>query len=168
MSDPTPNHDVEAQSGCCGGGGSKTQNGTGKSIMVEFRDFILGGNLIRIAVAFVLALAIEKLVQAFVSSFITPILGIIGARDFSELAFTIRKSKFVYGTFLDALISFITISLVLFFCLILPVQRYGGRCVPSWILRKCPYCYADMPAIGTKCQSCCTVVEPIPIGQKTA
>lgn len=161
-------NDVEARGGCCVGGKNKTQTGTGKSCLEEFRDFIFGGNLIRIAVAFVLALALEKMISAFVSSFVTPILGIIGARDFTDLNFFIRSSKFTYGVFLDAVISFIVISLVLFLCLILPVQRYGGRCVPSWIMRKCPYCYADMPAIGTKCQSCCSSVEPLPIGQKAA
>lgn len=164
----TPENDIEQQpeTSCFGKKKDKVQYGTGKSIIVEFRDFIFGGNLIRIAVAFVLALAIEKLVTSFVSAFVTPILGIIGATDFNDLKFTIRGSPFVYGLFLDALISFLMVSLVLFFCLILPTQRYGGRCVPAWIMRKCPYCFQDMPAIATKCPSCCSSVEAIPIGQK--
>lgn len=145
-----------------------TVTGTGKPILIEFRDFVLGGNLIRIAVAFVLALALEKLVSQLVASFVTPIIGIIGARSFSDLTFTIRKSTFTYGLFIDALISFIVICSVLFFCLILPVQRYGGKCVPSWVIRKCPYCYTDMPAIATKCPACCSSVEPLPILQKAA
>lgn len=145
--------------------GEKTQYGTGKHMLAEFRDFIFGGNLIRIAVALVLALALEKLVNQFVASFVTPIIGIIGADSFEELKFTIRSSEFKYGLFLDALISFVVICVTLFFCLILPVQRYGGRCVPSWIIRKCPYCYTDMAAIATKCPSCGSDVEPIPIGK---
>lgn len=172
MADPTSarhDDDVEAQTGCCAKKkGNSGNSGTNKPCLVEFRDFVLGGNLIRIAVAFVLALALEKMVSTFVSSFVTPILGIIGAREFKELTFTIRSSVFTYGVFLDAVISFLVIATVLFFCLILPVQRYGGRCVPSWIMRKCPYCFADMPAIGTKCQFCCSSVEPLPIGQKVA
>lgn len=170
MTTPTQENDVEQQqeTSCFGSKKDKVQYGTGKSIIVEFRDFIFGGNLIRIAVAFVLALSIERLVTSFVSSFVTPILGIIGDTDFEELKFTIRQSNFVYGLFLDALISFIIIALVLFFCLILPTQRYGGRCVPAWILRKCPYCCQDMPAIATKCPSCCSSVEAVPIGQKVA
>lgn len=135
--------------------------GTGKPILIEFRDFVLGGNLIRMAVAFVLALSLNNMVSQFVSSFITPILGIIGASDFTHLVFSIRKSEFQYGKFLNAAISFLVICSVLFFCLILPVQRYGGRCVPAWIIRKCPYCCTDMPAIATKCSNCTSTIIPL-------
>lgn len=158
--------DVEKQ-GCCGGGGSDAQQtGTGKSIVVEFRDFLLGGNLIRIAVAFVLAIALEKLINQFVASFVTPIIGIIGGRDFGDLLFTVRDSKFRYGDFISVLISFLVICLVLFFLLVLPVQRYGGKCVPSWVVRKCPFCFSDISAIATRCPSCTSAVEPLPILKK--
>ncbi|PXF43224.1 Large-conductance mechanosensitive channel [Gracilariopsis chorda] len=158
-------HSQEVVVGCWG---EKAQYGTGKPMLAEFRDFMFGGNLIRIAVALVLALALEKLVNQFVASFVTPIIGIIGADSFEELTFTIRSSEFKYGLFLDALFSFIVICITLFFCLILPVQRYGGRCVPSWIIRKCPYCYTDMAAIATRCPSCGSDVEPLPIGKTMA
>jgi len=146
--------DVEAQ-GCFKPTNKKGQ----KSILVEFRDFILGGNLIRMAVAFVLALALENLISQFVASFITPIIGIIGARDFSELTFTIRDSRFAYGNFLDSGISFIVICLVLFFFLILPTQRLAPKCAPAWVIRKCPYCLSDMSAMASKCAFCCSDLE---------
>ncbi|CAN8066272.1 unnamed protein product [Agarophyton chilense] len=74
--------------------GERRVYGTGKSIPEEFRDFIFGGNLIRIAVAFILALALERMVEQFVASFITPIIGVIGAESFEDLTFTVRSSKF--------------------------------------------------------------------------
>lgn len=166
---PAPDSDVEAQ-GCMKRSKDTVMatSGTGKSVVVEFRDFVLGGNLIRMAVAFVLALALERMISQFVASFITPILGIIGASDFGDLDFTIRDSRFAYGAFLDTLIAFLIICVVLFFCLILPVQRYGGKCVPSWIIRKCPYCFSDISAIATKCSHCCSNVEPLPAVAKRA
>eukprot|EP00737_Agarophyton_chilense_P001067 gb/GEZJ01001185.1/.p2 GENE.gb/GEZJ01001185.1/~~gb/GEZJ01001185.1/.p2 ORF type:complete len:195 (-),score=22.21 gb/GEZJ01001185.1/:552-1136(-) len=145
--------------------GERRVYGTGKSIPEEFRDFIFGGNLIRIAVAFILALALERMVEQFVASFITPIIGVIGAESFEDLTFTVRSSKFRYGLFLDSFISFFVICVTLFFCLILPLQKYGGRFAPSWIVRKCPYCYSEMAAIANKCPSCGSDVEPIEIGK---
>lgn len=78
------------------------------TILMELRDFTLGGNFIRIAAAFVLALALEKLIKQFVASWITPIIGIIGGTSFADLTFSINSSKFAYGLFFDALISFST------------------------------------------------------------
>lgn len=79
------------------------------SAMQELTDFITGGNFIRIAAALVLALALEKLVTQFVSSWVTPIIGIFGGVSFKDLAFTINGSRSEYGNFLDALISFSTL-----------------------------------------------------------
>jgi len=74
--------------------------------MQEMKEFTLGGNFIRIAAAFVLGLALERLVTQFVESWITPLLGIFGGKSFQDLAFTVRGSEFKYGLFLDAVISF--------------------------------------------------------------
>lgn len=163
VENPADNHE---DTGCWAGGSKNTKDEKllfKKPILVEFRDFVLGGNLIRIGVAFVLALALESLIKSFVNAFISPILGVIGANNIEDLFFTVRGSRFKYGLFLDSLLSFVTICLVLFFVLILPLQRYGGRCVPAWVIRKCPFCYSDMPAIGTKCPSCTSEVDPLNI-----
>mmetsp|Transcript_44843 Transcript_44843/g.110029 ORF Transcript_44843/g.110029 Transcript_44843/m.110029 type:complete len:151 (-) Transcript_44843:62-514(-) len=145
--------DVEAGEsvGCC------TRNRTLK----EFRDFLLGGNFIRVAVALIMALALNDLVRVFVSSFVTPIIGIIGNTSFDELVFTIRGSKFTYGEFFDALIYFVMLTLIIFFCLVLPVQRLAGKCAPSWVVRKCPYCFEETSSIGTRCSHCCADIEPM-------
>jgi large conductance mechanosensitive channel len=122
-----------------------------------------GGNFIRLAAAFVLALALESLIKSLVSSFITPVLGIIGSRNFNDLDFTVRGSRFAYGEFINAAISFLTIGMVIFFCLILPVQRYGGKCAPAWVQTFCEYCCQQIPAIATKCPHCCSAVTPVPV-----
>lgn len=135
-----------AQPGCL-----KPRADGSATIAMELRNFILGGNFIRLATAFVLALALEQLIKQFVASFITPVIGIIGGNSFQDLAFSINKSKFAYGLFLDAIISFLMIVLVIFFCLILPLQRYGGKCAPAWVQTFCEFCCQPIPAIATKC-----------------
>jgi len=82
------------------------------SAMQELADFIGGGDFVRIAAAFVIAIALEGLIKQFVSSWVSPILGIFGGVDFADLSFTIRGSKFAYGLFFDALISFSKLSVV--------------------------------------------------------
>lgn len=131
-----------------------------KAILAEFRDFVLGGNFINVATALVLALALEALIKAFVSAFVTPIIGVIGSASFNSLKFTIRGSDFVYGLFLDALLSFTMVMTTIFCCIILPLQRHGGRCAPAWIQTFCQYCCSQIPAIATKCPHCTSEVTP--------
>jgi large conductance mechanosensitive channel len=136
------------------------------SILVELRNFMLGGDFIKLACAFVIALALQKLITQFVASFITPILGIIGSRSFQDLDFRVRGSKFSYGLFIDALISFIIIVLALFFCLILPLQRHAGKIgADAWVVRFCDYCCSTVPAIASKCSHCCSELTPQPINK---
>jgi len=80
-------------------------------MLKEFKDFLLKGNLIELAVAFVMGVAFAAVLNAFVADIITPIIGaIVGKTDFSNLTFTINNSKFLYGAFITALIQFISIS----------------------------------------------------------
>lgn len=72
----------------------------------ELSDFIAGGNFIHIAAAFVVGLALDRFVTKFVSSWVSPIIGIFGGRSFADPTLTINGSKFYYGLFFDALISF--------------------------------------------------------------
>lgn len=80
------------------------------SIISELREFTLSGNFIRIAAAFILALALERLITQFVASWISPIVSIMGGRSFKNLTFTIHGSEFAYGLFIDAIISFCKIN----------------------------------------------------------
>lgn len=146
--------DVEV--GCCG----VNRRGQ-KSVGAEFRDFVLGGNFIQLAVAFVLAIEVQRLIAQFVSSFITPWFGVIGSTSFETLDFSVRSSVFSYGKFIDVLVSFLVICAVVFFVLVLPTQRYGGRCVPSLVMRKCPRCFSDISAIATRCKFCTSELDAV-------
>ena len=97
-------------------------------MLKEFKDFLLKGNLIELAVAFVLGVAFAAVLNSFVVDIITPIIGaIVGKTDFSNLTFTIHNSKFLYGAFITALIQFISIGAAVFFFIVKPVQAMLAR-----------------------------------------
>jgi large conductance mechanosensitive channel len=97
-------------------------------ILQEFKDFLMKGNLIELAVAFVLGIAFAALLNAFVADIIMPIIGaIFGKVDFSNLSFTIHKSLFKYGAFITALIQFVTIAAAVLFFIVKPVQIFLAR-----------------------------------------
>jgi large conductance mechanosensitive channel len=94
----------------------------------EFRDFILRGNLVELAVAFVMGLAFAALVSSFVDDLILPIVAMIfGQPDFSGLDFTVNDAVFRYGAFLTALITFLTTAAALFFFVVKPVNAAMER-----------------------------------------
>ena len=93
------------------------------SLISEFKDFLLKGNLIEIAVAFVMALAFAAVVNSFVENLVLPVVAMIfGQPDFSDLTFTINDAVFRYGAFLTALIQFVAIAAAIFFLVVKPVQ----------------------------------------------
>jgi large conductance mechanosensitive channel len=97
-------------------------------VLKEFRDFILRGNVIDLAVAVVLGAAFGAVVTAFVSSFLTPLIAAIGGEsDFGDLAFTINGARFTYGAFFDALIAFLMIAAIVFFLVVRPVNTLMAR-----------------------------------------
>jgi len=99
----------------------------------EFKAFLLQGNLVILAVAFVIGLAFAALVTAFVTDWVTPIIGAIfgGQGPFDDLSFTIHNSVFHYGHFIDALITFVAIALAVFFFVVKPYQAYMARKAPA-------------------------------------
>jgi large conductance mechanosensitive channel len=97
-------------------------------MLKEFKDFLLKGNLIELAVAFVMGVAFAAVLNAFVADIITPIIGaIFGKSDFSNLTFTIHHSLFKYGAFITALIQFVSIAAAVFFFIVKPVQAILAR-----------------------------------------
>ncbi|MCX6385687.1 MAG: large conductance mechanosensitive channel protein MscL [Solirubrobacterales bacterium] len=90
----------------------------------EFRNFLLRGNVVDLAVAVVIGAAFAVLVNSFVGDILTPIIGaIIGKSDFSSLTFTINGSQFNYGKFINALIAFISVAAAVFFFVVKPINR---------------------------------------------
>jgi len=97
-------------------------------MLKEFREFILRGNVVDLAVAVVLGAAFGALVTAFVASFVTPLIALIGGKpDFSSLIFSISDTDFTYGDFLNAFISFLVIAAVVFFFVVKPVNTLMVR-----------------------------------------
>ncbi len=97
-------------------------------MLKEFRDFLLKGNLIELAVAFVMGVAFAAVLNSFVADIITPIIGaIVGKTDFSNLTFTIHHSLFKYGSFITALIQFVSIGVAVFFFIVKPTQALLAR-----------------------------------------
>ncbi|MGD0166883.1 MAG: large conductance mechanosensitive channel protein MscL [Gaiellaceae bacterium] len=97
-------------------------------MLKEFKNFLMKGNLVELAVALVMGLAFVALVNAFVSDLIMPIVAaIIGKSDFGNLTFTIHKSVFKYGSFISAAITFVSIAAAVFFFVVKPVEAVLAR-----------------------------------------
>ena len=99
-----------------------------KNMLTEFKDFLLRGNIVDLAVAVVVGVAFNAVVQALVKDIITPIIAaIFGKPDFSALHFSIHKSVFLYGDFINALIAFLSIAAAVFFFVVKPVNFLLAR-----------------------------------------
>jgi large conductance mechanosensitive channel len=135
--------------------------------MKGFRDFILRGNLVDLAVAVVIGTAFGVIVAALVKDLITPLIAAIGGKpDFSNLSFTINKSRFLYGDFINALITFLIIAAVVYFLVVKPVAALLERLMPKKEVgptRSCPECLSDIPAAARRCAFCTAEVGPAPV-----
>jgi large conductance mechanosensitive channel len=120
-----------------------------------FKDFITKGNLIETAVALVMALATTALVAALVKDLITPIIGaIFGETDFSSLTFTINGSEFLYGAFISAVITFVSIAAAIYFFIVKPYQAYQARRGVTPETKECPECLSSIPLNAKRCAHC--------------
>jgi large conductance mechanosensitive channel len=105
-----------------------TEGATMAKIFKEFRDFLMQGNLITLAIAFVMGGAFAALLTSFVGNIITPIIGaIFGKADFSSLTFSIHNSLFGYGRFINASITFASIAAAVFFFIVKPYEMFSKK-----------------------------------------
>lgn len=130
-----------------------------------FRDFILRGNVIDLAVAVVIGAAFKDIVTAIVDDFITPLISAIGGKpDFSRFYITINHSKFLVGAFINTLISFIIISAIIYFFVVVPMNKVmekakrGEKSSPSD--RACPECLSIIPVKSLRCRFCTAKLKP--------
>jgi large conductance mechanosensitive channel len=101
-------------------------------MLKEFRDFLMRGNLVELAVAFVMGLAFAALIGSFISSFVMPFVSmIIGEPDFSSLTFTINDAVFTYGSFITAAITFVATAAAIFFFVVKPMDAITARMKPE-------------------------------------
>ena len=127
--------------------------------MKDFKEFLFRGNLVETAVGIVIGLAFTAVVTALVADLITPLIAAIGGKqDFGALHFTINKSSFKYGEFLNATISFVTIAAVVFFLVVKPVNsmtaRFKKEPPPDETIRACPHCLSTIPVEASVCAYC--------------
>jgi large conductance mechanosensitive channel len=102
---------------------ASTNNAPKKSILTEFKDFALRGNAIELAVAVVVGAAFGAVVTALVKDLLTPLIAaIFGKADFSTLTFTIHKSQFFYGDFINAVVAFLSVAAAIFFFVVKPMN----------------------------------------------
>ncbi len=138
----------------------------------EFKEFLLRGNLLDLAVAVVIGVAFTAVVNAFVSNLITPLIKALfgGSTQFKGLSFTLHGSTFIYGAFLNALVSFIIIAAVIFFLVIKPVNALMdrmGMTPKEDPLRECPECLSKVPEAATRCAYCTSALAPTGSGSGT-
>lgn len=127
-------------------------------MLKDFKAFLLRGNVVELAVAVVIGAAFGVVVTAFVEDLITPLLAIPGKTDFSSLSFTINNSTFLYGDFLNALISFLSIAAAVFFFVVRPVNTLMARRktepdVES-TTKECEHCMSSIPQSASVCAFC--------------
>jgi large conductance mechanosensitive channel len=125
-----------------------------------FRDFILRGNVVDLAVAVVVGAAFGAIVTALVADIITPLIGAVAHKpDFSYLVLEINGSKIKFGDFLNALISFLLIAASVYFLVVVPLNTLLNKfkkpvpaAPPS--TKACPECLSDIPAAAKRCSHC--------------
>jgi large conductance mechanosensitive channel len=123
-----------------------------------FRDFVLRGNVLDLAVAVVIGAAFSSIVNSLVKDLITPLISaIVKKPDFSYLVWTLNGAHITYGNFLNALISFLLIASAVYFFVVLPLNTLLSRMkvlAPPPAMRACPECLSDIPAAATRCSHC--------------
>ena len=137
-----------------------------------FKDFILRGNVISMAIGLAVGAAFTAVVTGFSTAFITPLIGLAtgSVGDFSNARFTVEGAEFPYGKFLAATIAFLITAAVLYFCVVVPMTKVQNRFASSKdqkvdikaALRDCPRCYTEIPAIASRCAHCTSEIKPDP------
>ena len=133
-----------------------------------FRDFIMRGNVIDLAVAVVMGAAFGAVVSSFVGNVLTPLIAAtVQKPDFSALTWNLNGAVISYGTFLNALISFLLVATAVYFFIVAPMNAWKTRSAREGIpadptTRKCPECLSDIPIAARRCAHCTSVVSESP------
>lgn len=125
-----------------------------------FRDFILRGNVLDLAVAVIMGGAFGAVVTALVKAFFTPLIGLVaGKKTFADLKFTVGGTEFPIGDFINAVISFVLIAAAVYFFVVLPVNSLMARMrrgekPPDPTTKQCPECISEIPIAAKRCKFC--------------
>jgi large conductance mechanosensitive channel len=130
-----------------------------------FKQFMLRGNVLDLAVAVVMGAAFGAVVTALVKDLITPLIAaLVGKPDFSAIVFTVNDSKFLIGDFVNAVVSFILIGAAVYFFVVLPMNHLlarmrRGEAAPDPTTKKCPECLSDVPIAARRCAFCTSELQ---------
>ena len=131
--------------------------------MDDFKKFILRGNVVDLAVGVVIGAAFGSVVTALVKDIITPIIAIPGKHNFPNQSFKIGGGEFLYGDFLNNLVSFLLIAVTVFFFIVRPVnwlmERRKSETPIEPTTRECPRCLSSIPVKATRCAFCTSELE---------
>jgi large conductance mechanosensitive channel len=139
--------------------------------MKGFKQFIMRGNVLDLAVAVVMGAAFGAVVTALVKDLITPLIAaIVGKPDFSAIQFEVNASKFLLGDFINALVSFLLIAAAVYFFVVLPMNSLmarmrRGEVPPDPTTRECPECLSTIPIAARKCAFCATPLSSGALGR---
>ena len=131
--------------------------------MSGFKQFLLRGNVVDLAVGVVIGAAFGTVVSALVKDLLTPLIAAIVAKpDFSALTFTLNGSKFLYGDFLNAVVSFVIVAAAIYYFVVLPINALIARVhrepPADPTTKRCPECLSEIPIAAKRCAHCCVVV----------
>ena len=128
----------------------------------DFKQFLLRGNVVDLAVGIVIGAAFGGLVTAFVKDFVTPLIAALIGTSKNGLSFKVGAATFLVGDFLDALVSFLLVAAVVFFLVVKPVNYLVSRSrredPPDPTTRKCPECRSEIPVDARRCAFCTSEV----------
>jgi len=141
--------------------------------MSGFRKFLLRGNLIDLAVAVVIGVAFNAVIQSLIKDLITPLIGAITGskngkpKEFSQYSVTLHGSQFLWGDFLNAVISFFVIAAVVYFLLVAPAAKLMTLTTRAKAAtdRECPECLSQIPIAAKRCMYCTSEVPPAPVSE---
>ncbi len=130
----------------------------------DFKQFLLRGNVVDLAVGVVIGAAFNSLVMALVRDFITPLVGAVAGKQRHQMTISVGPASLLVGDFLDALISFLLVAAVVFFLIVKPVNLLVSRSrhspTPDPATRKCPECLSEIALEARRCPYCTSQVEP--------
>ena len=128
--------------------------------MKGFKEFMLRGNVVELAVAVVMGAAFSAVVTAFVKDLLTPLIAaIVGAPDFSAISVSVNGSKLMIGDFMNALFAFLMVGIAVYFFVVLPVNALmarirRGEVAPDPTTKKCPECLSEVAIAARRCAFC--------------
>jgi large conductance mechanosensitive channel len=137
-----------------------------RGLLTEFRQFILRGNVVDLAVGIVIGVAFTGVVQGLVRDFINPLIAMLfGRPDFGKFHFTINHAVFSYGDFINRVLTLLIIGAAVFFLVIKPVNLMVDRfhlspASPSPATKTCPACFTDIPTKANRCPNCTSELSP--------